>query len=61
MDELDADHKMYHYVTDIVATLQDVMNGDAANIEGALYHALEIQYYLETMMEVKITFIEGPK
>ena len=71
MDELDADHKMYHYISDIVATLEDISNygvlnsvsyaGDTADVEKALRQAVEIKEYLQAMLEIKIVFIEGPK
>ena len=66
-DELDADHKMYHYISDIVETLEDIMTVVGGNTaweekaDTALHHAKEIKEYLQTILEIKIMFIEGPK
>lgn len=70
MDELDADHKMYHYISGIVDTLEAAINYDKdfielgsgrARAEMSLHHALEIKEYLQAMLEIKIVFIEGHK
>ena len=85
MEELDADHKMYHYISGIIEVLDKVSkNGiqtnfdgdgyllggpttektsfwDTYEIEQALYHAREIKEYLQTLLEIKIMFIEGIK
>lgn len=68
MDELDADHKMYHYIKDIAKVLSDIrMKGVTSEnvqfyrIEESLRHALEIEYYLQTILEFKVTFLKGPQ
>ena len=71
MDELDADHKMYHYISGIIDTLEDVTNygvlnsasysGDTSDVGKALYHAREIKEYLQAILEIKIVFMEGHK
>ena len=64
----DADHKMYHYISGIVDTLEAARNYDKdfielgsgrARIEMSLHHASEIKEYLKTILEIKIMFIEG--
>ena len=66
----DADHKMYHYISGIVDTLEAARNYDKdfielgsgrARIEMSLQHASEIKEYLQTLLEIKIMFIEGIK
>ena len=63
----DADHKMYHYISGIVDTLEDIMTVVGGNTaweekaDTALHHAKEIKEYLQTILEIKNMFIEGPK
>ena len=64
MEELDADHKMYHYISDIVETLRELYAQNyipSHGVDKALDQSLEIKEYLKTLLEIKIMFIEGPK
>ena len=61
----DADHKMYHYISGIVDTLEAAINYDKhfielgsgrARAEMSLHHALEIKEYLQTILEMPILY-----